>query len=349
MLESMEKANENLAENIRHIMYTKGIETQKELAEKIGIAAAGLVRILKGEQIPGIYPFFAFFNNEYGYTVEELLNSRIAEVQLDNPANDIVDDVQRQKFIGVYQVYHYNTSPFKGRENKSAGESLAFGVLMIYKERGTGNYLCLAQFGLNQRELKERHGKVEKSSMENALTYLRSFHNTHTYTGKVEFSNGHAYLSLNCGDKDHAYVIVHRPNSTSSKYIGGLGSMVSVSKGREACPFLQVLGISRYNLDISEEEVARRLLMGYPSIKPGEEVRKLMKMLNAMYSQQMQLDPLIPRLELTDIHKEYLLRGEITKIITDIVEKNLFRGLKISPTDDDEWYHFVKHFDPRKR
>lgn len=358
MLMSEEKARKYLVKNIRYIMFKTGIERQKDFAEKMGIVPAALVKILKEEQTPTIYPFFSNFTKISGYSIEEILNTDIEEVEMAGTDGDnTVDDTQKQKFCGVYQLHYYDTSAFKGRENKDAKDALDFGLLVVYKDRGNNEYRCMAQFGLTRMEMLERYSNAIKhdknGSMENVVNYLNSFRSSHMYRGIVEMSNGHIYLSINYGDRDHAYVILHRPDSTSNRYIGGLGTMVSVSKGRNASPCMQVLGLSRFNLDVSEEEIARRLLLGFPSIKPGDKCERLFKLIQQVF-QQPQHDSSIVGISnfefnLTDSHKAYIIRGEITRLITDIVENNLFRTVKISYVDDDEWYHFVKKFDPKKR
>ena len=196
-------------------------------------------------------------------------------------------------------------------------------------------------------------GTSQNISMLTIAAKMKEYRSVHVYEGIVDISNGHIYLNLNYGNRDRVYVILHRPDGTAKHYIGGLGAMLSVSKGRYSSPCLQILGVSRYNLDVSEEEIARRLQLGYPSIKPGDRCEPLIRLIQQMYQPQQETTEFVDRghfeMDLTDVHKEYIIRGEITKIITDIIENNMFRTIKISYIDDDEWYHFVKKFDPRKR
>ena len=361
MLVCEDKAKAFLGKNCRYIMYKFGIETQKDFAEIIGIAQSTLVDVLQGKVIPKLYPFFQNICKLSGYTIEELINSDLEEMDkkiVVERANS-VDEAQYQKLCGIYILHYYDTSAFKGRENKDMKAALVFGLLAIYKDRARKEYRCSAWFGLKKAEVLERfsicYNRYNKNgSIENAVNYLNTVQSSHKYEGTVQMSTSHIYISLNYGDKDHAYVILHRPDGTSKHYIGGLGAMVSVSKGRNSSPCMQFLGLSRYYLDVSEEEIARRLLLGYPSIKPGDKVKQLITLLKSMNQRSEQCGQQILNmdnfeLDLSDVHKEYIIQGEITKIITDIVENNLFRTLKVSGVDDDEWYHYVKKFDPRKR
>ena len=352
------EGRENLVKNIKYVMFRLDIKTQQEFADKMEIAPATLVKILNKKQTPTLYPFFSNITKLSGYSVEDLLNTDLAKAEkeeLDDGENDL-DENQKNKLCGLYILHYFDTSAFKGRENKNAGEALVFGLLLIYKDKG--KYCCLALFGLKREEMLERFkswggGATQNISMLTVAAKMKEYRSVHVYEGIVDISNGHIYLNLNYGNRDRVYVILHRPDGTAKHYIGGLGAMLSVSKGRYSSPCLQILGVSRYNLDVSGEEISRRLQLGYPSIKPGDKCEPLIRLIQQMYQPQQEITGLVDRghfeMDLTDVHKEYIIRGEITKIITDIIENNMFRTTKISYIDDDEWYHFVKKFDPRKR
>ena len=349
----------NLSKNIKYVMFRKGIKTQQEFADKMGIAPATLVKILNKSQMPTLYPFFSNLTELSGYSVEELVNmdlSQLEKGEFDDGENQL-DENQKNKLCGLYILHYFDTSAFKGREDKSAREALVFGLLLIYKDKN-GRHCSLALFGLKQEEMLNRFkswggGTTQNISMATVAAKMREYLSVHVYEGIVDISNGHIYLNLNYGNRDHAYVILHRPDGTAKHYIGGLGAMVSVSKGRYSSPCQQILGVSRYYLDVSEEEIARRLQLGYPSIKPGDKCEPLIKLIKQMYQPEPETTMFTDRshfdMDLTDVHKEYIIRGEITKIITDMVENNMYRTSKISYIDDDEWYHFVKKFDPKKR
>lgn len=60
------------------IYYQKWISIPKAFAEKMEIAQATLVKILKSGQIPSIYPFFYNLEKETQYTMSEVLSTDIA-------------------------------------------------------------------------------------------------------------------------------------------------------------------------------------------------------------------------------------------------------------------------------
>ena len=354
MLANEKMASEFLPKNLMHII-KKQYSSQKAFAEKMEIAQATLVKIIKSGQIPSIYPFFYNLEKETGYTISEMLSTDITIVDETSFSSDVSRE-QADKLCGLYCFYYYDTAAFKGRDNKEAKEALNSGLLLIYKKRDSNEYACMAQFGIKTKEMRERFlnlggGKLNSStSLDTIETKMKSYASVHTYQGNVKISTGHIYLALDYGDKDHAFVVLHRPDGTGKHYIGGLGAMVSTSKGRTSFPCMQMLGVSRFNMDVSEEEIARRLLLGYPSIKPGDKCEPLLKLIKQLYQKHSEHDISESfETELSDVYRESLIQGEVTRLINSIVESNVFRTIKISYIDDDEWYHFVKKFNPRNR
>ena len=48
--------------------------------------------------------------------------------------------------------------------------------------------------------------------------------------------------------------------------------------------------------------------------------------------------------DLADRNTRFVISANLMTIITRIVIQNLFRVIKISTRDDDDWYHFCKLF-----
>lgn len=355
MLANEKMASEFLPKNLMYIIKNK-YQSQKDFAEKMEIAPATLVKILKSGQIPGIYPFFYNLEKETQYTLSEILSTDITVSDENIFAADVSRE-QADKLCGLYCFYYYDTAAFKGRDNKEAKEALNSGLLLIYRNRDSKEYVCIAQFGMKVKEMREKFlncggGKVSiATSLDNIVAKMKSYSSVHLYQGTVKITSGHVYLTLDYGDKDHAFVVLHRPDGTGKYYIGGLGAMVSTSKGRTSFPCMQMLGVSRFNMDISEEEIARKLLLGYPSIKPGDKCEPLLKLVKQLYQKHSEYENVSKNFEteLSDVYRESLIQGEVTRLINSIVESNVFRTIKISYIDDDEWYHFVKKFNPRNR
>ena len=236
MLTNEKMASEFLPKNLMYIIKNK-YRSQKDFAEKMEIAPATLVKILKSGQIPGIYPFFYNLEKETQYTLSEMLSTDIT-VSDENIFTADVSREQADKLCGLYCFYYYDTAAFKGRDNKEAKEALNSGLLLIYRNRDSKEYVCIAEFGMKIKEMHEKFltcggGKITTvTSLDTIAAKMKSYSSVHLYQGTVKITSGHVYLTLDYGDKDHAFVILHRPDGTGKYYIGGLGAMVSTSKGR---------------------------------------------------------------------------------------------------------------------
>lgn len=338
-----ERARQTLAKNLDFIMQQKDLGVkQMAAALEVGTSMVSAVRAGR-RQIPGIYPFFASLTRLSGFTVEELLSEDLRE-------RDEKLEAHRQEdlsfYKGLYFMYYYNTRAVKGHESASEKKAVEYGLLGIYRNPENGLYEVIADFGLSRQEQQVRYdactvrakdaATVRKLKDDYVEILQRSFSGDSIYKGKVFLSTGHIFWQLSCGEKDRAFLIGHRPDGRSNSYIGGLCASVSVSRGREACPCLQMVGISRNMLMASEEEIGDQLSLGYPDIRPSEEqTREMCDIFDHLWN-----DP--KNSFLTEDQKRDVLAGVSGRIIGSIVRDNLFRAIKVSRDDDDEFYHFIK-------
>lgn len=93
----------------------------------------------------------------------------------------------------------------------------------------------------------------------------------------------HAFLTLSHDRKDKALIILHRVNSNKKEYIGGMGTINSVSKGREPMPTAQYIALSRYPISLSAEEIHHQLLLSHPTYKADANVKELISLFKKTY------------------------------------------------------------------
>lgn len=84
--------------------------------------------------------------------MSEILGTDIT-VEDENKFSMDVSREQADKLCGLYYFYYYDTATFKGRDNK---EALNSGLLLIYKNRDSKEYACMAQFDLKIKEMREK-------------------------------------------------------------------------------------------------------------------------------------------------------------------------------------------------
>lgn len=341
------KVQKNVGRNIEYIMWKYDIDSQKTLAEILDVGAAQLTRIKKGEQTPTVYPFLAKIKENFHYTIDEFLFSDIKRAEELRRKN--IDDenaMNYEKYTGLYQLYHFDSSAFKGRERKNDAEALKSGVLFVCKNKKKSNkYDVIAVFSMKKEAADTCYEEAKKYEMErgtdNVWQYMTSLEEkgAHVYYGDLKLSRKHIYLSLNYEKtRDRAHMIFHRPDSTARKYAGGIGTVVSVSKGIGASPCMQYVAISDTSLNVSNEELANHLLMHYPNLKTYDSIDELVTFIKSLYDAE---DPNNTS-RLTDEQKKTLVREYLDKIVNETVEKNLFRTAIVSAADDDDFYHYIK-------
>lgn len=338
-------AQSYVVKNLNYLMFKHNIRVQKDLAELLDIGAPQLTKILKGEQTPTIYPFLANVRKYFHYSIDEFLFTDIkAEENVRSGNNENLPTATYMKFVGLYQIYYFDTSAFKGRERSDNRKALKSGVMYVEKDDTSEKYRVTAVFNLRKERADDLY-RVELCGEKNRpSSYYRQYLTSknaslHVYYGELELSAKHVYISLRFENtRDRVNMIFHRPESNSNQYIGGLGTMISVSKGRNAAPCLQYVALANESLEVSEEELASHLLMHYPNLKSYDTIEDLVAFTADLYGGVN--DDRLGRL--TEEQKKSLVRASLDKIINDTVEKNLFRTVIVSAVDDDEFYHYIK-------
>ena len=74
--------------------------------------------------------------------------------------------------------------------------------------------------------------------------------------------------------------------------------------------------------------------MHYPNIKSRGPIDEVIDFAIDLYTSDYS--------RLSNEHKKELIEKAVDKVVNDLIEKNLFRTVVVSPVDDDEFYHYLK-------
>ena len=368
MVVAEKDAVENLAANIRTLMRIRNISTQKVLAQCIGIPEATLSTFLKkaeteanNAKLPSVYPFIANLSNFSGISLDLLINDKL-EYSLTADADNAALDLQSLR--GIYHFYYLDSSPYAGHEYEIDSKSLRFGILLIYGNSGDPDQRALLLAGLSRKDMadtvlryKEKFTPKKtfqsKKAFEALKTELGSFHGIRVFEGSVSsLDKDFVFYDLSCYSfsKDHLSMIFYNQNPNQDPYIGGLGEGISISRGQESTPCAQLFGTSKYELDISNEQIVQALLLplACPDLSPADEdtLRALVRKVSAYYSQSRNLENSIVGDHLDSMFSEddirLLIGSNLRKIIIDMMVRNYQRTFKITGIDDNRWYHLIK-------
>ncbi|MBO4289339.1 MAG: helix-turn-helix transcriptional regulator [Lachnospiraceae bacterium] len=333
---------EIVSNNLRELISEKGL-TQAALADQLKVAAATMTDYCKGRRVPGA-EFFVQLKEKFGISIDDFLTKTLDRASLSAPAELSALDRSMlktyRKYCGSYFMYYFDTSKYKGRDDLPARDSLKYGVLFVYETAGREmpEYRCAALMGIPDRDevtfLKKSLDSVKEPSK--LIARLRDEFGPKAYFGSFELSEDHVFVSLYHGSTDKALAIFHRVDNNKSNYIGGIGTINSASKGRERMPVIQFIGISRYPLSMSEEEIQHTLLLNYPKFKAKAEADEMIRNFRTIFSDPGSSD------QISDYQKAVMVRSTMEMYIQQNLERNLFRYCKISERDDDDWYHAIK-------
>ena len=344
-----EKSRENLRKNIEYLMSKNQITTQRQFAERVGISTALLSKIKKDTGIPSVFPFFDRIREVFGFTIDDMLYHDLEEEeQLRSIESRSIPANTYMRCTGLYELFHFRTDVSKGMETGLNGSALRAGILLVYKDPTCPAPLnAVAIFNKRKEEADALYQQTEavmkEQGCEAAAAYISGLSEEHIYYGSMELSMQQIYVSLKFEHRDRAYMIFHYAEGTAENYIGGLGCLVSTSKGRYCKPCMQYVGLSRLILDQSNDEIACHLILPCPKLMSFEYIDDLMDDIHSMYASKEEAEN-----ELKDEDKRLLISFHLEKIINDIVQKNLFRTLTVTSDDDSSWYHYVKAVSRKK-
>lgn len=337
------KVLEMVKKNFEYIMRKHNMN-QNELAKEVHASPGRMTDIMNMHRLPTLYPFWIHVKERFGYSIDEFLFTDIEAVESNTVVSYDVTEDNYKKIYGLYQLYYFSTATFKGREYADDGEALRCAVLLVCRKNfKTDGHRVVGIFDLRKEEADSLYRKIDVAfkgyNYDNVYTLLHELgKHYHIYEGNLELSLDHMYVSLQFGVKDKALMILHNHLGRTLHYRGGLGTLVSVSKGRSASPCMQYIGVSRASIQASKEEIAQHLLIRYPSLRTYDATEKVVDMVIDLYcagegAKEKNFTPEV---------KKMMVRTHVDKIINETVEKNLFRSASVTSEDDDEWYHYLK-------
>ncbi len=311
-----EELFKNVAKNIKTIIENSGVK-QKELAEEFGVAHQTVNNYCNNKQVPTL-EFLYKLKCKFNISIDDLLENQIPLLTEQDLENDI------QKYIGSYVGYYVdNISENEKRLNRA--------VLVLDKMNvATSTRLSVkACFSLSENEAETIYEKARRNET--------SFWNekdikSKTYSGEVEFTRNYIYLYMTHTSRDRLLAIFYRVDPNKGNYRGGLGTMNSVSRGRDEMPTIQYFGISRDIIQRSDEEILRELMFMRKDIRKRDVVKALYDSFLELYKN-----------EDVDAHlKSRVFQFQIESVINTEVENEICYYSKIPKEIDGKWYHFLK-------
>ena len=306
--------------------------SQKDIAQKTGFSASSINNYLSGKSQPSAM-FLLKLKEAYKIDIDQFMTSKI------DKENFMKQNLSYRKFFGNYIVYYYNSSAYKGKVGSYNYDILTFGVISIIDDKDISSpkgTLASGIFMLTRMEA-EKYLKVLDSfngDVEKIKSFYSSFSNS--YFGNLEQNTTQLFISLK-NNNDQCLIILNNPPS-SKKYRGGLGTVNSISRGREHVPCVQYILLSTVSFKGPDGEIYNILSLGVSDINIKNETKELIELIKNLY---LSTKPT----RLSEYQQRKIVEDSIENIVQNAVDANLFRFAKVSNMEDDQYYRLIKDAD----
>jgi len=343
----MIKNSNTIGQNIKTLRDVLN-KSQKDFAKETNISTPTLSSYENNATLPSL-DFLLYLKNKYNISIDtftsELLSAdEIQQEMAAVPSFFIPSNIK--KYLGTYILYYYTTSTQDSKNCIIPAQALRMGLLTLYSK--SSNIVdALACFNLDSTMLENIYNSITQSNnIYKGTQEIQLIHKTYAqtsktnyYKGNVTFSPDNIFISLNHNYRDCSLIILKNPNSEQSTYIGGIGTMNSVSKGFNLDPCIQCVALSRYPLTISLDEIARELQFNHINLNMYNETLELINAFKNLYTKAS-----LTSVPFSDEQKTYLIQSLLEKFVDETVTSNLFRIKKVSSDKDDDWYHLIKRY-----
>lgn len=299
--------------------------SQKLVAEKTGFSQSSINNYLTKSSEPSIQ-FLIALKDAFGISVEDFLFSGISTE----------GEKSYEKFIGNYLIYYYNNDSYKGEVHLNLKNTLNFGVISIFKQKDLDKGVEILSAFTKSRVDAVR---LLKSLNESPKTTYEQLYDDfgNVYTGEIDFNDQNVFLSLESeAHKDKTFIILNNPPSTA-KYIGGVGTVNSISRGREHNPCVQFIIVTKRMLDIPDGQLYNLLKFDNYQLDIEDSAKDIINLFKRLYVDQNELSA-----ELSENQKVAIVKNRMDLLLSEILESNAFRFAKISNRDDDSIYRIIK-------
>ncbi|MBE7075618.1 MAG: helix-turn-helix transcriptional regulator [Clostridiales bacterium] len=299
--------------------------TQKYIAEQTGFSQSSINNYLTKSSEPSIQ-FLIALKNAFGICLDDFLFSEMEDSE----------DISYERFIGNYIVYYYNNNAYKGEIHSNLSNTLNYGVVSIIKEGVNKNVVVYGTF------LKEKSEAVKLLKRVNATknsTEILEEHKKYNnlYKGTLNYNQQSIFIELGSKSKgDQSYMIFNNPPSNND-YIGGVGTVNTVARGREHNPCVEFIIISKKLIDKPDGELYKCLKFDDFSVNFDNAISDLVELFKRLFVENNEIST-----NLLENQKYAIIQNKFEFIFNEIVQANLFRFAKISNKEDDTIYKLIK-------
>lgn len=300
--------------------------TQKYIADRTGFSQSSINNYLTKNSEPSIQ-FLIALKNAFGICLDDFLFSDI----------DVSNEVSYDKFIGNYMVYYYNNNSYKGEVHVNIVNTLNYGVISVVKEKDLDkNVVVYGTFVKSKTEatklLKELNATTQSKDI------ISKYHDMgNLYKGNISTTDQSIFIDLNNNfNGDQTFIILNNP-PTKNNYIGGVGTVNSIARGREHNPCVQFAILSKKLIDKPDGEIYNCLKFDDYNINFDYAIKDVVDLFKRLYLDKNEIST-----TLTENQKNAIIQNKLEYHFDEILDANVFRFAKVSNKEDDKIYKLIK-------
>ena len=328
--------NENyFCENLKELLAVNNI-SQRKMAEDTGVSVASINNYVKGISEPSIYFLLALKEN-YHINIDDFLTKRISKQVSTNQTLVSYTKENINRFLGNYICYYYDSSSYKGKVNNSSG-ILKYGVISVFGDSNVLNKSLIVEASFIKDRIEAENLKRRLDNVVDSRDIL-AIHgeNNQNYSGLLDMSFSQVFISLKSGSYDDRTLMIFNNPPSSKQYIGGMGTVNSISRGREHMPCVQFVLLSRKILNLPEGEIYNMLSLGVSEVNVRNETEQLINLFKNLYYNHTDQS-----MNLEEYQKAKIIENSLQSIVEDVIDANVFRYAKVNSSEDDDYYRILK-------
>ena len=300
--------------------------TQKHIADCTGFSQSSINNYITKSSEPSIQ-FLIALKNAFGICIDDFLFADISAEET----------VSYDRFVGNYIVYYYNNNSYKGEVHTNLSSTLNYGVISIVKEHNLDKNVAV--YGTFMKDKTEATRLLRQlNSYNSGKELIESYKaNNSYYKGDIKTTGQSIFIDLyNAFNGDQCYMIFNNPPSTQN-YIGGVGTVNTIARGREHNPCVQFIIISKFLIDKPDGEIYQCLKFDDVNVNLDYAVKDLIALFKRLFVEKNEISS-----ALSENQKIAILQNKLEYHFDDILESNIFRFAKISNKEDDMIYKLIK-------
>ncbi len=348
------------SQNLRKLGEFGGMN-QAAMARATGIANPTMGNYLHGKRVPGvnylahICTLDIFKDMGLHLTVDMLLSADFDPAKAvranETPAEQIELVEDHGDLTGTYLLYYFDQTKEMLNGDMEADRDFRYGVITVYEDVSEARPRIGVFATFYEEDELDKAMRVKKDvdklfgtksgkDLNGALKnyYSSDREGSGVYNGELSVGKRHMFIVL-WGSiyHDRAMMIFYSPDKREDgDYIGGLGSVTSVSHGDQHMPSGQNVVLSKYELDCPSEEIAEHLQLSHVKVEQSAEAVALARLAQKLYSHEDSMNEL-----LEDDDKYALIENRLNHMVKRYVEKNACSVRCISREADKAVYQLI--------